>query len=613
MENHAFLFEIVLLLTAAIITVVLFERLRVSPMLGYLAGGMIIGPSGLALVFDVETIGVIGELGVVMLLFSIGLELSFKRLKLMRWEVFGLGGAQFVITGLIIAGVAWALGASPKAAFVIGAGLALSSTAIVLQLLSERGEVATKLGRVGFSVLLLQDLAVVPLLAVVPILGGAARATDWGQVGLAIGKAALALVLIMVAGRLVLQPIYRTVARDHGHEIFIALTLLAVLGTGWATEQAGLSLTLGAFLAGLLLAETEFRHQVQADIKPFQGLLMGLFFMAIGMQVDLAAAARNWWIVAALTLALLALKTAILYLLCRVLVKLPVFLSLRVGLTLAQGGEFAFILIGSAALIGFIPEPMKQICLIVVSASMIATPFLTIFGKALADRFERFTPVGLAALEQDNIDLARHVVIAGFGRVGRIVARLLEARRLPYVAIDSNAANVLDGRSRGLPVYFGNAAQRELLWSVGVDRASALIVTMGDAPVALELVDMLKHRLPELPIIARARDSDHARDLLELGADIAVPETLEASLVLGAAALKQYDIGEAEIEATLNELRADRGFLLASDRALPGADQPGEPDTPPPPPPPAGPPASDADLPLPPATAVKPEPAQTKP
>jgi len=617
MENHGFLFEIVLLLTAAIVSVVLFQRLRVSPMLAYLAGGVIVGPSGLALVSNVETIGVVGELGVVMLLFAIGLTLSFNRLKLMRWEVFGLGGAQFLLSGPVIGAAAWGLGASPKAAFVIGASLALSSTAIVLQLLSERAEVASRLGRVGFSVLLLQDLAVVPLLAVVPILGGAAGSTDWSQVGLAIAKAVLALALIMVAGRLVLQPIYRTVARDHGHEIFVALTLLAVLGTGWATEQAGLSLTLGAFLAGLLLAETEFRHQIEADIKPFQSLLMGLFFMAIGMQVDLAAAARNWWLVGALTVALMVFKSAVLYLLCRVLMRLPVFLSLRVGLTLAQGGEFAFILIGAAALIGVVPEPVKQVCLVIVSISMIATPFLATAGKALADRFERFTPVGLAALEQENLDLARHVVIAGFGRVGRIVARLLEARRLPYVAIDSNAANVLDGRGRGLPVHFGHASQRELLWSIGIDRASALVITLSDTRVALELVAMLKERLPDLPIIARARDSRHARDLLDLGADIAVPETLEASLVLGAAALKHFDIGEAEVEAALNELRADRGFLVESDRALPQDDAaarsrqssapqsttvPQDNVTP----------ASDAELRLPPVAEVKSEPTQTE-
>jgi CPA2 family monovalent cation:H+ antiporter-2 len=273
-------------------------------------------------------------------------------------------------------------------------------------------------------------------------------------------------------------------------------------------------------------------------------------------------------------------------------------------MTLAQGGEFAFILIGAAALIGFVPEPIKQVCLVVVSITMIATPFLASAGKMLADRFERFTPVGLAALEQDNIDLARHVVIAGFGRVGRIVARLLEARRLPYVAIDNNAANVLDGRSKGLPVYFGHAAQRELLWSVGVDRASAIVVTMGEARTALELVAMLKHRLPELPIIARARDSDHARDLLDLGADIAVPETLEASLVLGAAALRQHDIGESDIEAALNELRADRGFLLASDRAFDSPEPPAKPETPAPPAP-DRPPASDIDLPLPPAALVR--------
>ncbi len=573
MDDNRFLFEIVLLLGVAIVAVLLFRRLRISPMLGYLAGGLLVGPSGLALIADVEMIKLVGELGVAMLLFSIGLELSVKRLRLMRLEVFGLGTAQFILTATILTGIVYALGVSARGAFVIGAGLALSSTAIVLQLLSERREIASRLGRVAFAVLLLQDLAVVPLLAVVPILGAGAGAADWPAIAFATGKAILALVLIMVGGRLILQPIYRTVARDHGSEVFIALTLLVVLGTGWATAQAGLSLTLGAFLAGLLLAETEFRLQIEADIKPFQVLLMGLFFMSIGMQVDLGVAARNGWLIALLTIGLMGLKTGILLGLCR-LIKLPWMLAMRTGLMLSQGGEFAFILIGAAALIGVVPEPIRQICLAVVSASMILTPFIAIAGKALADRLERSTPVGLAAVEKETLDLGKHVVIVGFGRVGRIVARLLESQRIPYVAIDHDANNVREARERGLPVYYGLAQRRDLLWGVGIDRASILVVTLNDPETTLRLAASIKTRLPELTVVARARDSRHARELSDVGADVSVPETLEASLVLGGAVLKHFDIGQGEVEAALGALRTDREFLLDAGRSPPDTSEP---------------------------------------
>ena len=571
MDDNRFLFEIVLLLSVAIVAVLVFRRLRVSPMLGYLAGGLLVGPSGLALIADVEMIELVGQLGVAMLMFSIGLELSVKRLRLMRLEVFGLGTAQFVLTAAILTAIVYAIGVSARGAFVIGAGLALSSTAMVLQLLSERREIASRLGRVSFAVLLLQDLAVVPLLAVVPILGtgSGGGAGDWTAIAFATGKAVLALVLIMVGGRLLLQPIYRIVARDHGSEVFIALTLLVVLGTGWATAQAGLSLTLGAFLAGLLLAETEFRLQIEADIKPFRGLLMGLFFMAIGMQVDLGVAAGNWWLILLLTIGLIGIKTGILCGLCR-LIKLPWMLSLRTGLMLSQGGEFAFILIGAAAVIGVVPEPIRQICLAVVSASMILTPFLAIAGKALADRLERSTPVGLAAMEKETGDLGGHVVIAGFGRVGRIVARLLESQRIPYVAIDHDAGNVREARSHGLPVYYGLVQRRDLLWGVGIERASILVVTLNDPETTLRLAASIKARLPELTVVARARDSRHAAELAKVGADVAVPETLEASLVLGGAVLKHFDIGPGEVEAALGALRADRGFLLDADWSRPG-------------------------------------------
>lgn len=569
MEETEFLFEIVLLLASAIVAVVLFRRLGISPILGYLACGILIGPGAFELVSNVETIKVVGELGVVILLFSIGLEMSFKRLALLRLEVFGLGTAQVAATALVVGGAALAFGLTFRAAFVIGAGLALSSTAVVLQLMAERREIATRTGRVAFAVLLLQDLAVVPLLAVVPILGGATKALDWSAVGLAVGKAVLALGIILVAGRLVLQPIYRTVSRDHGTEIFVALTLLAVLGTGWATASVGLSLTLGAFLAGLLLAETEFRHQIEADIQPFRGLLMGLFFMSIGMQIDPPFALRNAGLLAGLVVALIALKSAITTGLCYA-IRLPPEVAVRVGLVLGQGGEFAFILVGAAATIGLVPEPAKQAVLSVVAISMMLTPLLAAFGAWLGKRLHRVTRIGLAALEHETHDITRHVVIVGFGRVGRIVARLLESRRIPYVAIDHDPANVAGAREQGLPIYFGHVERRDILWGLGIDRARALVITMDAPATTLALVRMMKQRLPDVTIVARARDSSHAKSLLDAGAEVAVPETLEASLVLGGAALRLFEMGENEIANALNELRADRGFLLDADRALMG-------------------------------------------
>jgi CPA2 family monovalent cation:H+ antiporter-2 len=570
MEDTSFLFEIVVLLASAIVAVVLFQRLRISPILGYLACGILIGPGAFELVTNVETIKGVGALGVVILLFSIGLELSFKRLAVLRLEVFGLGTAQVVACALILGGAALAFGVSVKAAFVIGTGLALSSTAVVLQLMSERREIASRTGRVAFAVLLLQDLAAVPLLAVVPIMGAAAKALDWAAVGLAVGKAVVALAVIIVVGRLVLQPVYRTVSRDHGAEIFVALTLLAVLGTGWATASVGLSLTLGAFLAGLLLAETEFRHQIEADIQPFRGLLMGLFFMSIGMQIDPHFALRNAAFLIALVAALIAIKAAVTTGLA-LAIRLPPQIAVRVGLILGQGGEFGFILVGGAAAIGLVPEPAKQVVLSVVALSMMLTPLLAMLGAWLGKRLHRVTRIGLAALEHETHDITRHVVIVGFGRVGRIIARILESRRIPYVALDHDPANVSDAREHGLPIYFGHVERRDILWGLGIDRARALVITMDAPRTTLGLVSVMKQRLPEVTIVARARDTAHAKELLDAGAHVAVPETLEASLVLGGAALRLFELGENEIATTLNEMRADRGFLLEADRPLWGA------------------------------------------
>lgn len=557
MPEHGFLFEVIIFLAAAVVFVLLSRRLRASPIIGYLAAGILIGPHGLELVGDEKTTRGLAELGIAFLLFSIGLELSWKRLGVLRAQIFGLGSAQFLVSGLAIGAVAVVLGASVEAAVIIGGGLALSSTAIVLQLLSERGEIASRMGRITFSVLLLQDLAVVPLLAIVPLLG-AGPATDWADLARAAATGIVAVLAMAVAGRVALRPLFHAIAATRGPEVFVAVTLLVVLGTGWAAERIGLSMSLGAFLAGLLLAESEFRHQIEADIKPFRGLLLGLFFMTIGMNIDVGLALDHWSLVGGIVVMLMAGKAAILFGLCR-LFGLPGMLSLRVGLLLSQGGEFAFILIGGAMAAQVLPLAIGQICLIVVTLTMALTPLLAHLGKRLSDYFERQSAIGLATLELENLDLEGHVVIAGFGRMGQILARLLDGRQIPYVALDTDPAVVRETRARGLPVFYGDSSRPELLWGVGADRARAVVIVVGDDEAAIRTVRLLRQKLPDLGILARVRDQSRMTMLTEAGASVIVPETLEASLQLGQRLLRELGMPEDEVVSAIDALRNDSG------------------------------------------------------
>lgn len=552
MHELAFLRDTVILLAAAVVFVFAFQRMRASPVLGYLVGGVLIGPHALGLIDEIEATRSLAELGVVFLMFSIGLELSFKRLSTLRGGIFGLGTAQVLLTGLIIGAAAWLIGVGVTASIVIGSGIALSSTAVVLQLLAERGELASRVGRTSFSILLLQDVAVVPLIAMVPLLA-AEQVTDLEAVGLGIVTAVAALAAIVVAGRLILRPVFRAIAGLRGSEVFVAITLLAVLGTGWAAEQAGLSLTLGAFLAGLLLAETEFRHQIEVDIRPFQGLLLGLFFITIGMSIDIGLAAERWWLVGLLLVGLITVKAAVIIGLCAA-IRVPIPAALHTGLMLAQGGEFAFILVGAAVDENILEREVAQLCLVVVSLSLAATPILAALGKWLAGKLERQLPIGLAALEQEFIDLRDHVVIAGFGRFGQVVASVLESHRIPYVALDMDATRVSAWRNKGKPIHFGDAYRPELLWGTGVDRAAAMIITLDGAPAeVLRMVRTLHERLPGLKLLVRARDSEHARQLLEAGATMAVPDALASSLHLAQSVLRSFELPEKDLSELIRE------------------------------------------------------------
>lgn len=549
------LVDIVIALAAAVVIVPLSIRIGASPVLGYLATGLAVGPHGFGLVEEGPALHLFAEFGVVFLLFSIGLELSFERMRTMRRLVLGLGLTQVLVTGAIAAGIGMALGLAPVPAAIIGGALALSSTAVVLQLLVERGEQVTRIGRVAIAVLLFQDLAVVPMLAALPLLaapGGDALAA----LGLAVAKAAVALVGIALAGRYLSQPAFRRIAALRNPDVFMGATLLVVLGTSLLTALAGMSLALGAFLAGALLAGTAFRHQIEGDIEPVRGLFLGVFFLSVGMGVDLGVVVAEWPLVLALTLGLLVVKTLVLAGLGRIF-GLPVPLAARSGLLLAQGGEFAFVVIGTAGALGLVAGADAAPVTAAVALTMAVTPLLDAMGRRLE---RRLTPPAVAPADQlgeEAADLKAHVVILGFGRVGRTVAHVLEHSRSPYLALDLDSNQVADGRLQGHNVFFGDGARRDVLRAAGIERAAAVVVTVDHAAAAERAVRAIRHAAPGVAIVARAHDAHHAERLRHAGAGRVLPETIEASLLLAAATLDEVGRESEDIEACLGRLRAD--------------------------------------------------------
>jgi CPA2 family monovalent cation:H+ antiporter-2 len=548
-EIHA----VLILLLAAIVAVPLAQRLRAPPMLGYLAAGLVVGPFGLGLIENTAEAEQLSPFGVVFLLFTIGLDLPLARLQAMWRYILGLGMAQMAATAAVIGAAAYALGASPAAALVVGSALAFSSTAAVLQLLAERGELASRSGRVAIAVLLLQDLSVVPFLALLPLLrpGGSGPAA---ALVIALAKGAAALVLILLLGRLVLRPLFRMVARTRNAEIFAATVLLVVLGMGWATAQADMSMALGGFLAGLLLAETEYRHQVEADIQPFRGLFLGLFFITVGMAIDLPVLSRHWETVLALAAALLAVKSLLLGGLAR-LFRLSWALSVRIALLLSQGGEFAFVVFALALPLRILDHDAGEVLIAVVTLSMATTPVMAALGRRAAARLQASPAPESQRMSEETEDLSGHVVIAGYGRVGQIVGQLLAAQQIPYVAIEQDVTLVEAHRRRDRPVYFGDASRPELLEAAGLNRASAAVITLNHAEAAERLVLALRRAHPTLHIIARSRDAAHQRRLQEAGADAVILEALEPGLQMGAAVLRGSGAASDAIDHAVEAFR----------------------------------------------------------
>jgi CPA2 family monovalent cation:H+ antiporter-2 len=521
-SEQGFIIDAVIVLGAAIIGVLLAERLKLGAVLGYLVAGLVIGPAGLALVADVEATQTLAELGVVFLLFMVGLELPLERIRVMPPAILWLGGGQILLTGAAIAGIIAAFGSPASAAVLVGGALALSSTAIVLRLLAERHELNSRFGRAAFGILIMQDLVVGPLIVGVLALGQGPESVATA-LGLAFLKAIAAMVLILGVGRFALRPIFAPVAAARRPEIFAALTLLVVLAAAIATQAAGLSMAFGALLAGMLVAESPYRHQVAVEIQPFRGLLLGLFFMTVGMSLDVAVLRQQIATVLPLTLALIVGKSAITAGLAR-LVMLPTGQAVRLGLLLSQGGEFAFVLLG----VGFGEHILslgdRQQLVAAVILSMMLTPLLAEAGRRLAPRIERRTFGRAETTTPETAALKDHVIIAGYGRVGRAVAQRLTAAGIAWVALDLDPHRVTQARRQGLQVHFGDADRPEILEAFAVEQARAVVVAVDNPKVALQLTALLHYVLPEIPILARAYDEAHAEELERAGAAHVIPE-----------------------------------------------------------------------------------------
>ncbi len=545
------IYDILALLTAAVIAIPLFHRLGLGSVLGYLAAGIVLGPWGFSFIVDVAEIRHFAEFGVVFLLFLIGIEMKPSRLWIMRHWVFGLGLAQVTVTGVILSGLANLLGLPLTTAIIVGFGLALSSTAFGLQILSEKGELASVTGRMAFSVLLLQDLAVIPLLTLIPILSEGFSTSD--SIKNSLTEASLAIVAVILFGRYLLNPLLDRVAACRNSEVFIAAAVLLVLGVAKLMEMVGISMALGAFLAGFMLAESHYRHQIEADIQPFRGILLGLFFMTVGMSINFGLLISQAPLVLSLFIILLLIKFITLLVLCRIsgLDKLH---SIRISVLLSQAGEFGFVLFGYATLSGLMDTFLFELLTLLISMTMATTPFLVYGVEFWIKRYEwgKHDRTEIFEIPEENMN---HVILAGFGRVGQRIATLMNVARIPYLALDNDHEQVLDGRDRGYPVYFGDARRIEVLKAAGAERARMLLVSLDNADYANQLVSQARQHFPFLPIHARAKDREHCDELLSKGANSVVSETLEASLRLGNLILKDHGFSQKRRARLLNDCR----------------------------------------------------------
>jgi CPA2 family monovalent cation:H+ antiporter-2 len=569
--------QVLILLTGSLFVVMLARRMGLPAILGYLFVGMALGPHAFGLVSESTTTQLLAELGVTFLLFTLGLEFSLPRMLAMRREVFGLGSAQVIVTAAVFACIARAFGVDWLMAVVIGGAISMSSTAIIMHQLTERAELNRTHGRMAFSILLFQDLAFVPFLALAAALSQGAENFSLLGTAISVIGGVIAIVVVLAAGRWLLRPLFQEIAHGRVRELFTLAVLFVVLASAWMSHTAGLSLALGGFLAGMMLAETEYRHQIETVIRPFRDILLGLFFITVGMLLDVRLLGRDFLLVSAVTLVLIALKGTIAALVARYFVG-SWFKAIRAGVVISIGGEFGIALLTLVLQDQAVPARIGQSLLIAIVLSMVLSPFILSNNRSVArfllrEKGPPARPPGQQEGSTVGITEREHVILCGFGRVGQNVARVLESHGFEYVAIDLDPARIRAARQAGDPVMFGDSADEEILVKAGIAKATAVVISFANPATAIGILHCIRRIRADIPVLVRTQDDAKLTELKEAGATDVVPETFEASLMLVSQVLMLLKVHPVRVVRAIGEIRSSRYAVLRNivsrDGALP--------------------------------------------
>lgn len=564
--EQTYLQDILIILIIAIIVQMVFQRLRLPLILGYLAVGVVVGPHGLGWVPDTEHTRQLAEFGVVFLLFTIGLEFSLSLLLRMKKAVLGLGGSQVLVTAAITTAIASYMGLQPGVAVVLGGVVAMSSTALVIRQLADQAELHTRHGRNAVGILLFQDVIVIPFLILVTTLTGEAADAPGYALIIAAGKGLLALVVILAAGRWIVRPLFRVVASYRSMELFTLTALLVALGAAWITHELGLSLALGAFLAGMMLGESEFSHQLEAEIRPFRDVLLGLFFITVGMLLNIRLLPEIWPWVLMLLVTLVVVKMLIIIIFCR-LFGWDKAVSMRTGLILAHGGEFGFAILTLALSTRLVPDDIGQIILAALIISMAMAPLAIRYSGLivkwlLPDAMKMTREVQEDQISETGRELHDHVILCGYGRVGQNIARLLTDAGIPYTALDLDPVHVRNAVAAKEPVHYGDAANMHLLEAAGLARAAVLVISVDEYPITMKILLRVRAINQRIPVLVRTSDDTHLEDLQAAGATEVIPETIESSLVLATELLLMLKVPPAAVDMKIRQIRHNRYHLL---------------------------------------------------
>lgn len=573
--NDHLLIHIVLLLTIAVITVSISRRLHFPPILGYIIVGIIVGPHAFGFIDKEENIELLAEFGIVFLLFAIGLEFSFAQMVAMRKQVFGLGTAQVLSTGIIVYFIGYLAGLDQNTNIVIAGAFALSSTAIVIKQLTEQSEIQSRHGRSTLGILIFQDIMAIPLLILIPTLAMSEgdNALTWAM-SMAFLKGVIVVVVMHMIGKYFLRPLFHEVASAKSQELFTLTVLTVALGAAAFTEEMGLSMTLGAFLAGMMLSETEYRHQIESDIRPFQDILLGLFFVTVGMIISLEVLAEHFWLIIGLTIAIIFIKGAVLYTVAR-LFKKEAGVSLRIALSLSQVGEFGLVLMTLAFTYNLLPEEAGNILLTAAVLSMSIAPFLVKFNGKIAkvlhkESYDADHREIESTISEDSKHISDHVILCGFGRVGQTVGRFLHSSNRPFLALDMDIKRVHEARAAGERVYYGDASKQTILDAAALDKSKVVIITFSDFHASIKILKTIRSINKEIPILVRTLDDKHVNELTDAGANEVVPDTFESSIMLASHLLLMIGHPPSQVLKQTRDIRKNRYKTL--ENFYPGED-----------------------------------------